>query len=123
MQGENETPCDFLRRTDYLAEKLGITLDDLPDLLGFSRASLFGYRMGKRSITRKAWLKLTEAEKAAGLLEDAAPKQEPDRMDLMDARLTRIEQMLKDLMETMAKTPPPADVPKTSSGGRGKKFA
>ena len=36
-------------------------------MLGFSRASLFAYRKGKARITDKAWLRLEQAERAAGL--------------------------------------------------------
>jgi hypothetical protein len=63
MQGKFETSEDFLRRTDELAVRLGIGVQELPDLLGFSRASLFAYRAGKRPITAKAWLKLVAVEK------------------------------------------------------------
>lgn len=62
MQEKCETPRDFLRRTDLLAARLGCSVQELPDKLGFSRASLFAYRAGKRTITPKAWLRLAEVE-------------------------------------------------------------
>lgn len=58
---------DFSDRTDALAEKLGVRLDKLPDVLGFSRASLFNYRSGKTEPSSKALRKLLQAEVRAGL--------------------------------------------------------
>jgi polyhydroxyalkanoate synthesis regulator phasin len=65
MQAENWTCLDFSRRTDALAVQLGRDVGDLPEVLGFSRASLFAYRTGKARISGKAWLKLEQAERAA----------------------------------------------------------
>jgi hypothetical protein len=56
-----------LRRTDDLAVRLGVNVQDLPDKIGISRASLFSYRTGNRPLTSKAWAKLEAAERAAGL--------------------------------------------------------
>lgn len=67
MQSKNCTPLDFSRRTDALAARLGCDLGGLPALLGFSRASLFGYRSGKAKITPKAWSRLAQAETDAGI--------------------------------------------------------
>ncbi len=76
MQQQNETSDTFLRRSDALCSKLRCDLEDLPGLLGFSRASLFGYRNGSRTITTKAWRKLEAAEREAGISsDDASPKQ------------------------------------------------
>jgi len=63
VQVENETFLDFSRRTDDLAARLGVNLEDLPEVIGISRASLFCYRTGKRKISGKAWSKLDEAER------------------------------------------------------------
>lgn len=65
MQQENQTSSDFLRRTDALALKLGKNVQELSEVLGISRAMLFGYRKGKNAISGKAWLKLETAEKDA----------------------------------------------------------
>ena len=46
---------------------LGVHLKELPTRLGFSERMLFGYRSGKYPITSKAWRKLEQAERAAGL--------------------------------------------------------
>lgn len=59
----------FLRRTDQLAIQTRRNVDDLADVLGVSRASLYGYRKGQRKVTPKAWLKLEEAERRAGVTE------------------------------------------------------
>jgi len=79
VQTKNETSDDFLRRTDELAVSKRLHIDDLPDILGFSRASLYAYRAGKRSITRKAWLKLEAAERKAGVcLAEVPPESRQD---------------------------------------------
>lgn len=57
----------FLRRTDQLAIQMRQNVDDLADVLGVSRASLYGYRKGQRKISSKAWLKLEDAERRAGV--------------------------------------------------------
>ena len=67
MQQKNETFRDFLRRTDALSVKIGCDIQQLPEKLGFSRASLFAYRSGTRPITGKAWRKLEAAEREAGM--------------------------------------------------------
>lgn len=65
LQAENEISWNFLERTDQLAAKLGINVQDLTKVLGIGRASLFCCRKGTRSITQKTWLKLEAAEKKA----------------------------------------------------------
>lgn len=67
MQEKKDTFDIFLRRTDFLANRLTCEIERLPEILGISRASLFGYRSGARPITNKAWRKLESAEKAAGI--------------------------------------------------------
>lgn len=67
MQPENWTFLDFSRRTDALAAKLSMDLGQLPEVLGFSRASLFAYRAGKAKITAKAWERLALAETESGI--------------------------------------------------------
>lgn len=73
MQAKNEIFRDFLKRTDELALRLGVNVQDLPDVMGVSRASLFCYRTGNRPITSKAWRKLEAAEAAAGIGDASAP--------------------------------------------------
>ena len=53
----------FLRRSDKLAFQMGLNIDDLADVLGISRASLYGYRKGQRKVSNKAWAKLESAER------------------------------------------------------------
>lgn len=67
MQAENETYSDFLGRTDRLAYQKGARVEDLQGVLGISRASLFGYRSGKRKVPAKVWMKLGDEEKKVGL--------------------------------------------------------
>ena len=50
-------------RTDKMADQLGLNVQDLQEILGMGRASIFSYRTGKRPITRRAWSKLEAAEK------------------------------------------------------------
>lgn len=67
MQDQSQTFSDFLRRTDLLAERLGLNLSEIPDRLGISKAMLFAYRKGTNRITPKVWIKLGEAERKAGM--------------------------------------------------------
>jgi hypothetical protein len=67
LQQINHTLSDYLRRTDVLAEFLGLKLSDLPGVLACSKAMIFAYRSGKNPISNKAWLRLLAAEKQAGL--------------------------------------------------------
>lgn len=67
MQAQNQNFSEFSRRTELLAEKLGKRLIDLPETLNISKAMLFAYRKGSYTISDKAWRKLEQAERAAGL--------------------------------------------------------
>ena len=58
---------------------MGINVQDLPDILGIGRASMFCCRTGKRPITRKTWLKLEAAERAAGIGEPDGGKEVRER--------------------------------------------
>lgn len=69
---------DFEERTNRLAEKVGCRLEDLTELLGFSRASLFAYRSGRNKVSRKAWRSLEEAERRVGI-------PVPERLELQDS--------------------------------------
>lgn len=57
-------------------------MGELLPILGISRASFFSYRSGKRPITAKAWRKLEQAERAAGVVtlkEQLATKPDDER--------------------------------------------
>lgn len=99
-------------------------VDDLADVLGISRASLYGYRKGQRKVSAKAWLKLEEAEREAGIGQETDTA--PDDHDSTDAhgmaalsvRLGRLESLLEEVLaELRAK-----DSPSMSSKVRGEKF-
>jgi hypothetical protein len=47
LQQDSETILEFNRRTDLLADQSGLNLSELPEILGFSKPSLFAYRSGK----------------------------------------------------------------------------
>lgn len=64
MQEENRALDEFLERTDFLAESLGVSLRQLGPEIGISTASLFGYRSGKMPITNKALAKVRKAVEA-----------------------------------------------------------
>jgi hypothetical protein len=64
VQEEIRAADDFLERTDALAQKLGVSIRSLPEIIGISSASLFGYRTGKLPVSRKALVKLERAEQA-----------------------------------------------------------
>lgn len=67
---QNLTKDVFSDKTDQLADRLGVTLKELTDVLGISTDSLFGYRTGRLPISAKAWRKLRNAEAKAGLISD-----------------------------------------------------
>lgn len=69
MQEKNRSSSQFSQRTENLAEKMNLLLRDLPQVLGFSERMLFGYRSGKYPITNKAWRKLEQAERTAGIVQ------------------------------------------------------
>ena len=55
----------FLARTDVLAAKMRLNVEDLTGILGVSRSSLFGWRKGRRKVSPKAWRTLERAERDA----------------------------------------------------------
>lgn len=59
--GSGEADNDFVRRTDVLAARLGVRIEDLPDIIGMSRANLFRYRKGKPA-SKRVLEKLAMAE-------------------------------------------------------------
>lgn len=87
---------------------MGCNVEDLTTVLGFSRSSLFAYRRGKARITAKAWVKLAEAERKAGITvlaqqqQQVDAEQHPDDDDLID-RLARIEELPSQIGEVSSK--------------------
>jgi hypothetical protein len=67
MQPNFCSPLQFLQRTDALASVLACNLNDLPEKIGISERSLYGYRVGKYPVTAKALRKLEASERAAGI--------------------------------------------------------
>lgn len=90
MQIEIPSFSDFENRTNALAAHLGITLDGLPPVLDMSRDMLFGYRKGRYPITRKAAVKLNNAEREAGI-GTALVKSESDGSVLEELRTAKPE--------------------------------
>ena len=93
MQEKNATFRNFLIRTDALALKMGVNVQDLPDFIGIARASLFCYRTGSRPISNKTWLKLALAETKAGIstaVEDALRPLSGDKMEEVWAALDNL---------------------------------
>jgi hypothetical protein len=93
---------DYQKRTDALAAKLGVDINELPDIIGVSRASLFAYRSGRNRVSQKAWAKLTEAEEVAGMRvrepgftygEDGLPLEDP--LPLESSKDREIEMLKK----------------------------
>ena len=102
MQERNETFRNFLERTDALAQKLGINVQELTDVLGIGRASLFCCRTGKRPITAKTWLKLEEAEREADKKARSDLRWE-DTVQIEVDRQEAAETKRKDLSELLVK--------------------
>jgi hypothetical protein len=99
LQAENQNFSEFFSRTEQLASKLGVRAVDLPEIMGLSKAMLFAYRKGKYPISWRAWRKLEQAEKAAGITPETKSFSEPtsleqrvmDGLDRINERLDRIE--------------------------------
>jgi hypothetical protein len=60
---DGRTAADFVRRTDALCRRLGVSLVEVADLIGISKATIFAYRNGSQRISHKSWRLLREAEK------------------------------------------------------------
>ena len=97
----------FLERTDFLAAKLRVNVEELVEILGVSRSSLFGWRAGRREVSAKGWKKLEIAEGEAGLLETGNQDGANPAVDLEDAgngldiRLERMERQLAEMLPIM----------------------
>ena len=70
MQEKSEFSLIFSERTDALASHFGIRVIDLPKKIKISEDMLMGYRTGRYPISKKAWMKLDQAEIEAGLRKD-----------------------------------------------------
>ena len=103
---------------------MGINVQDLPDVLGIGRASLFCCRTGKRPITPKTWLKLAAAEREAGIGQpasiepEAQAQDEPSNIISLSDRMERVETLLEELLAELRGK----DNQATSSKARGEKF-
>lgn len=67
LQAEKQTALEFSDRTNRLAEKLGISVRQLADVLEMSLDPLMGGRTGRLPVSRKTWKKLRDAEAKHGL--------------------------------------------------------
>lgn len=99
MQDKSEFFSEFSERTETLARFMGLRLSDLPENIGVSASMFYAYRSGKYPISSKAWRKLEQAEKAAGITPETNAVSEPtsleqrvmDGLDRINERLDRIE--------------------------------
>lgn len=94
----------FLARTDLLASTMRVNVEDLTEILGVSRSSLFGWRKGRRTVSSKAWRKLELAEREAGidsLAESEEANDEPDSEEadqVLEIRLQAMEKKMDEMM-------------------------
>lgn len=90
----------FLYQTDKLAAALQCGIDELPDFLGVSRASFYGYRRGQRNISGKAWAKLEAAEERVrrGALDDTV-QIEVDRQEVQKEKRKELSELILQALE------------------------
>lgn len=113
MQEKNRSSSQFSQRTERLADVLKVQLGELPDRIGVSPRMFYGYRSGKYDVSDKAWRKLDQAERAAGIApesEDSPKKrlnQNPpgelpeDRAARMEKKMDRLEAMMEEMLRCM----------------------
>jgi hypothetical protein len=70
-QEKSERNVIFSDKSERLAQHLGINLDALPARIGISKDMFYAYRTGRHAISEKAWRKLEQAGRAAGLREES----------------------------------------------------
>ena len=113
---------EFLKRTDDLALKLRLNLTDLARRIDLSDGSFFGYRTGRVALSHKAWRKLEDAERAAGIgVESAAPAAEAapepggsdERLDRIEAALERLTLAVEALACSQGRPPTSSEAPGT----------
>lgn len=88
MQDLNALPRTFLHRTDFLAARLGINVQDLPERLGISRRTLFAARSDESTATQKTWHKLAQAEREAGIAD-------PFQQQIQSATVEQKEELIE----------------------------
>lgn len=125
-QEKNRTFSHFSHRTEILADKLNVQLQELGRVLGVSNRMLFGYRSGSYPISDKAWRKLEAAEKAAGIGHERpqsavfdAPS-ESDRLRALEHQVSQLIAAVKEQTEQMQKL---IDQRAASSPDRGRAVA
>jgi hypothetical protein len=62
----------FFHRTDHLAARLGLNVQELPAIIGISRRTLFECRSADSAVSNKTWSKLAAAERDAGISNEPA---------------------------------------------------
>lgn len=67
MQQDFALNRTFSERTDQLAARLRINVQDLPEIIGISRRTLFECRSAESAVSRKTRAKLEAAERVHGL--------------------------------------------------------
>lgn len=67
MQQDSALNRTFSERTDQLAARLRINVQDLPQIIGISRRTLFECRSAESAVSRKTLAKLDAAERAHGI--------------------------------------------------------
>lgn len=95
LQDTNAQTRTFLHRSDILASRLSIRVEDLPPFLGVSRRTLFACRSADSAVTPKSWLKLEQAERASGL--GVAAEVPVKEVESSSGRLGEIREQLASL--------------------------
>jgi DNA-binding Xre family transcriptional regulator len=65
MQQDSALPRTFLHRTDQLAARMGLNVQDLAAIIGISRRTLFECRSAESAVSGKTLAKLDAAEARA----------------------------------------------------------
>ena len=65
MQDHSAHSRTFFARTNRLATQLAVNVEDLPEILGIKRRTLFDCRKDDGKVSGKSWSKLEEAERKA----------------------------------------------------------
>ena len=84
-------------------------MQELPDIIGVSRRTLFAGRADESTVTAKTWHKLEEAEASAGLYaneESSPPAMVAENQDTeippeCPAGISKLEQMMGELLARM----------------------
>ena len=86
MQPNSAPDRTFLQRTDSLAARLGCNVQDLPDIIGVSRRTIFEGRSAESAVSAKTLAKLEEAERraAAEPPQDFKPEENAKRVSYLN---------------------------------------